>query len=183
MQFRLTSAVAALLFLRTTTAVRFDFEDGSSTSCGGPIVFTVFNAAKDTCYIKAGPAASAITVQNVPSAAKAQAYHGSSCSDYASEVGSGTAPACLPAGSQQKVGAANWFSTAPKLARRTPKAEPRFSITYKQRDGSFREAEVPSGHAARALRLVERKDYNALAKFPTVSLHFILWVLHTQVPT
>lgn len=180
MQFKLTFFVSAVLCLGPAAAVRFDFENGSSSSCGGPIVFTVFNANQGQCYVKAGNSASAITVQGVPSGAKAQAYHGNSCSDYASEVGAGSAPACLQGGN---VGAANWFYASKKLVRKTPKTEPRFSVTYEQPDGLLREVEIPSGHVARALALVEGKDYNALAEFPTVSLHQILWVgSHTQVP-
>ena len=73
--------------------------------------------------------------------------------------------------------AVNWSynirGSGPSLVRRAPEAEPRFSVTYEQPGGGFRAVEVPSGHVKRALELVEARDYDALAEYPTVSLDHI----------
>jgi len=163
MQFGLTSFVSALLFLGPAAAVDFYFYQNANT-CGGPSLWSVSNANNAQCYT--GGDVASIGVQFVPSGAKVQAYRGNGCGNYVTEGGLGYS--CLSGGTLNSV---NWFYPFKKLVRKTPNAEPRFSVTYEQPDGAFREVEVPGGHVARALKLVDAKDYDALAEFPTVSLN------------
>jgi len=170
MQFGLTSFVVALLLFGPAAAVEFHFYK-YATLCGGPARWSVYDAVKEKCYTWGD--LTSVGIHFVPSGAKAQVYRGSNgCSDYVTEGAAGYS--CLKGGT---INSANWFYPFKKLVRKTPKAEPKFSVTYEQPDGAFREVEVPSGHVARALNLVDTKDYDALAEFPTVSVNWILWLI------
>ena len=165
MQFGLSflSFVSALLLLSPAAAVDFYFYQYANT-CGGPTLWSVSNANNAQCYT--GGDVVSVGVQFVPDGAKVQVYSGNGCGNYVTEGGAGYS--CLTGGT---INSANWFYPYKKLVRKTPEAQPRFSVNYEQPTGGYREIEVPSGHVARALKLVEARDYDALAEFPTVSLN------------
>ena len=163
MQLSLTAFfLAAQLFLGPAAAVNFSFY-GQYSNCYGPRSAYISDAASNKCY-PGGPARS-IQADGVPGGAKAQAYSDGGCSGYVTEVGSGNN--CLSGGADKN--SANWFYPRKKLVRKSPEPEPTFTVTYEQPGGALREVVVPGGHFARALKLVEARDYDALAEFPTVS--------------
>ena len=163
--------VSAHLFLSPVAAVDFSFY-GQYSNCYGPRSLFVRGAASGVCY--GGPPARSIQADGVPGGAKAQAYSGGGCSNYVTEVGSGNN--CLSGGSDKN--SVNWFYPWKKLVRKTPEPEPKFTVTYEQPGAGLREIVIPSGHVARALKLVEARDYDTLAEFPTVSesgMVFLPW--------
>ena len=163
------SFVSALLLLGPAAAVDITFYNGSSANCGGEPVLTIRSAQAATCYTAYERMPTSVQISSVPLGAGARAYNQSNCGT-ASQAANGDS--CLSAGGS--VRAANWSynirGSGPSLMRKTPDVEPRFSVTYEQPGGGLREVEVPSGHVRHALGLVEARDYNALAEYPTVRI-------------
>src|SRR5438105_249121 len=134
MQFGFSAFVSALLFLGPVAAVNFHFYQYAG-ACGGPAKWSVYDAVNAQCYTRGD--CHSIGVQFVPSGAKAQAYRGNGCGNYVTEGAAGYS--CLKGGGI--INSANWFYPWKKLVRKTSKAEPRFSVTYEQPGGAFREVE------------------------------------------
>jgi len=170
MSFRFTSLLAAVLLIGSAAAVDINFHNGSSACSGNPVL-TIQGAQSATCYTAYETRATSVRVSSVPLAAGARAFT-DNCTNVAAAA---NGDSCLSGGSD--VRAVNWSynirGSGPSLVRRAPEAEPRFSVTYEQPGGGFRAVEVPSGHVKRALELVEARDYDALAEYPTVSLDHI----------
>lgn len=164
MPFHFISLLSALLLLGSAAAVEITFYNGSS-ACSGLPVLTILGTLPVTCYTDYETMATSVRVSSLPLAAGARAYT-DNCANVAATA---NGDSCLSGSS--KLRAVNWsYNTrrsGPGLVRRAPEAEPRFSVTYEQPGGDFRAVEVASGHVKRALELVEARDYNALAEYPT----------------
>ena len=134
--------------------------------CSGAL-YTRYGLPSNTCVILA-QVASSIGFNGIPGGAKGQAYTSQSCSSYRGET---TGSGCISGGGSA-VHAANWFYSSKR--RSTPlerrQAPERYGVYYTMPDGlKVREVEVSAEHLKRTLKLVEDKDYEALAALPDVS--------------
>ena len=174
MQFRLVSVISVALGLVLGPAAAVDISFTNNSACAPNAgQYTINGAHPDTCYPNAGraPSARSVLVSNISQPARAQAYDGEPgrC-ETAADASSASGSICLRARNSHNIQTARYSAMAPRrVLRRTPEAEPRFSVTYEQPGGVYREIEVQHGHVERALGLVEAKDYDTLAGFPTVS--------------
>ena len=164
MQFTIPTVSALLLLAGQAAAgVTIAFHQ-SNYGCSNTPIYTRYDTPNNYCIAFSDNLLS-IRFSGIPSGAKGQVY-GNDCSDYKGETTGG----CIGASGSAFRGA-NWFypwKRSTPLQRRQTKE--RFGVFYTLPDGkTVREVEVTAEDLKRALKLVEDKDYAALAELPDVS--------------
>ena len=159
----LISLLSTAFFLSPAAAVDIHFWPGFS--CSGSTSWSIYGATRNNCYV-ATANGGAISFSDIPSGAKGQGYRTEGCTQYGAEAGPGIS-VCMSGGGYFR--SANWFYPSKKLVRKGgPLEATRFSIRYELPDLTTREVEIPAGHFERAVKLLEEKNYEALAEFPVV---------------